>query len=971
MSAAGPVAPDPRRLCHAEVWPVGPGESVDAVRAELAEGGRRLAELAGRGAAGGGRLWVEDVPAGSSDAAAWRERELARGVDPAIGPAARQVLLRYADGAADLVVVANRAAEGGSAELAELAAALRRLDAVPAPDWGLGDPRAGTAVGRHDFVLPGEDGGDAEITVTAALGLVLPRQDCGDAEITVTAALGLVLARYTGRSAVVIGGADPRRSVVLPVDPASTVDAYLRAVLLALDAATAPAEEAPLVGLAVTVAGAAPAASAGIAPDSGIPGIRDSCAPNGPSAAGRPAPAAVRPFLAPVQPLSIHVGGGPVLHGTCWYRRRHFGPRIVEQFARHLATAHRNLVHQVSTAPRTPVGEVDVLDPPELRRLAELGGLGRPLPPLPPGCERIDNAVAAQAARTPYATAVTCGEEHLSYAELDARADRAASALRAAGVRAGARVGVCLDRSPDLVVVLLAVLRAGAAYVPMDPSYPAERLAFTAADAGLALVVGSADAVPGLDGVPVIPPEDLDLPATAAPGDGRAPDDPAYVIYTSGSTGTPKGVVVPHRNVTSLLAATRDDFGLGSDDVWTQFHSCAFDFSVWEIWGCLMTGGRLVLVPYWVSRSPEEFAALLAAERVTVLNQTPSAFAQLMDVDRQRPLPDSLRLVVFGGEPLDTGPLLPWLDRHPESRCRLVNMFGITETTVHVTAQTVTRAQALAGSRSVGRPLPGWQVYVLDPDGRPVPPGVAGEIHVGGAGVATHYLNRPELTRQRFLPDPFAAGSMYRSGDRGRLLPDGRLEHLGRLDDQVQLRGHRIELDEVRARLLAAPGVTAATVVLHQRGDAATALLAGYVVFRDGLGDPDEVRRHAAGFLPDYMVPATVTALPALPLTPNGKVDLARLVPPSNGAPSSRHDVASSPTAAAVLHAWEGVFGFRVGEDDDFFALGGNSLLAVRLSAALRAAGLPAVGVRQLYTHRTAGRLTAMLRAAIGEVRSA
>jgi acyl-coenzyme A synthetase/AMP-(fatty) acid ligase len=316
-------------------------------------------------------------------------------------------------------------------------------------------------------------------------------------------------------------------------------------------------------------------------------------------------------------------------------------------------------------------------------------------------------------------------------------------------------------------------------------------------------------------------------------------------------------------------------------------------------------------------------------------------------------------LVVFGGEQLDTGPLLGWLDRHPG--CRLVNMYGITETTVHVTAQELTRRDLLDRSRSVGRPLPGWRVYVLDPYGRPLPPGVAGEIYVGGAGVARGYLNRPDLTAARFLPDPFASGTMYRSGDRGRFLPDGRLEHLGRLDSQVKLRGHRIELGEVRARLLDAPGVAAATVVLRPDPEA----LHAYVVRHDDGTDPDEVLRHAARFLPAYMVPATVTTLPALPLTANGKVDQARLPDPrAQGCPDpagAAGSVAAGSVAESVIAAWESVFGVRVLPDDDFFTLGGNSLLAVRLAAALRGRGLPPVPLAQIYLRRTVGGLTELL----------
>jgi acyl-coenzyme A synthetase/AMP-(fatty) acid ligase len=439
-------------------------------------------------------------------------------------------------------------------------------------------------------------------------------------------------------------------------------------------------------------------------------------------------------------------------------------------------------------------------------------------------------------------------------------------------------------------------------------------------------------------------------------------------------------VLVSHRNVASLLAATTEDFGLGPRDVWTLFHSSAFDFSVWEIWGCLATGGRLVVVPHWTARDPQQFAELLHAEQVSVLNQTPSAFSQLAEVDRTHRLPDSLRLVIFGGEPLDTRPLLAWFDRHPESRCRLVNMFGITETTVHVTAQTLGRREALAGSKSVGRPLPGWHLSVLDPAGRPVPPGVAGEIHVGGAGLAAGYLGRPELTAQRFVPDQqadppadphsgsSASGLRYRSGDRGRLLPDGRLEHLGRLDNQVKLRGFRIELDEIRARLLDAPGVGAAAVLLRQDpGNAASARLDGYLVLSGG-GSVEQVREHAARFLPEHMVPSTFTVLPALPLTPNGKLDSARLPEPVGAATEPEEPGASGAEGLqARLHAvWQQVFGFRVGLDDDFFTLGGNSLLGVQLFAAMRSAGLPSLPLRELYLNRTVRGLAAALDRAAG-----
>ncbi|MGW8796049.1 amino acid adenylation domain-containing protein [Streptomyces sp. NPDC055775] len=620
-------------------------------------------------------------------------------------------------------------------------------------------------------------------------------------------------------------------------------------------------------------------------------------------------------------------------------------------FERHVARVQDQLA---TVPPETPLIDLVLLDGTES---AEQLALGRPAAPPPLPSRRIDEAFADQVALRPDAPALTCGEHTLTYRDLDSRADELAAGLRARGVRPGDHVGLCLPRSTDLVAMMLAVLKADAIYVPLDPDHPADRRARTAEDAGLRLTVAD---IATLTGHPAGHRAPTARPATA----------PAYVIHTSGSTGRPKGVVVPHTNVLALIDATRDDFGLGPGDTWTLFHSSAFDFSVWEIWGALLTGARLVVVDYWVSRSPADFHALLAREGVTVLSQTPSAFTQLMAADREhveqrgQGTPLALRLVVLGGEPLDARPLRDWFDRHPEDRCRLVNMFGITETTVHVTAQTVTRRTALSGSRSVGRPLPGWYVYVLDARGRPVPPGAPGEIHVGGAGLATGYLGRPGLTEQRFVPDPWHGGRMYRSGDLGRLLADGTLEHLGRIDSQVKVRGFRIELDEIRHVLLADPSVTAAAVTVSGDAfvDAAGVRIDAYVVLAaDPTGTADDIRRRAAKLLPEHMLPASVTTLPRLPLTPNGKLDPSRLpapkatadaladAPPGTAAPTP----APADPFAELTGIWESVLGVPVGPDDNFFDLGGNSLYAIRLATAMRERGLPPVPLRRLYLSPT------------------
>ncbi|MFG2509316.1 amino acid adenylation domain-containing protein [Streptomyces rubiginosohelvolus] len=607
----------------------------------------------------------------------------------------------------------------------------------------------------------------------------------------------------------------------------------------------------------------------------------------------------------------------------------------------------------LTSAPNTPLSLLNPLSEAESAVQLALGASPGDAEAL-----RIDEAFAAQVAARPDAPALTAGSTTLSYAELNARAEALADGLYAHGVRPGDLVGLCLPRSTDLVAAMLAVLKADAVHVPLDPEHPADRRERTARDAGVRLTVE--DPVT-LTGHP---------PRPAAPG--GEPGSPAYVIHTSGSTGRPKGVVVPHGNVTALVAAVREDFGLSPDDTWTCFHSAAFDFSVWEIWGALLTGGRLVVVDHWTTRSPEDFHALLVRERVSVLSQTPSAFTQLAAADRAAQEAVAARLVVLGGEPLDARPLLDWFDRHPEDRCRLVNMYGITETTVHVTAATVTRREALAGSRSVGRPLPGWSVRVLDAHGRPVPPGAPGEIVVGGAGVALGYLNRPALTAGRFVPDPLdpAGRRLYRSGDLGRLLPDGTLEHLGRIDDQVKVRGFRIEPGEIRHVLLEDPAVSAAAVTVTggDAGDAAAVRIDAYVVPAPGAGDdPGPVRERAARLLPPHMVPATVTVLPALPLTANGKLDPARLP-----APGTSRDPVTAPAPAAAAHEagpaaalaaiWCDVLGVEaIGPDDDFWDLGGNSLYAIRIGTLARERGLPGVPLRQLYLTPTLGALSEAL----------
>jgi amino acid adenylation domain-containing protein len=600
-----------------------------------------------------------------------------------------------------------------------------------------------------------------------------------------------------------------------------------------------------------------------------------------------------------------------------------------------------------------------------------------------PAAATLDALFAARAADRPDAVALTCDDAALSYRELDRRSAALARRLAALGVRPGARVAILLERSLDLVVAVLGAVRAGAAYLPLDPAYPAERLAFTLQDSGAPVLVTRSETAAGLPEVAGVGRVLLDEPAPAAPA-GAAPtgaagsDAVAYVIYTSGSTGRPKGVPVRHRNVARLFDATARWFDFGSDDAWTLFHSYAFDFSVWELWGALLHGGRLVVVPHAVSRAPADFHRLLARERVSFLNQTPSAFRQLARADAEAAEPlAALRTVVFGGEALELETLAPWLSRYGDRRPTLVNMYGITETTVHVTYRPIVREDLGRGRGSVvGRPIPDLSLHLLDRRLEPVPLGGAGEIHVGGAGLAAGYLGRARLSAERFVPDavgssaPGRAGArLYRSGDLARRLADGDVEYLGRIDHQVKVRGFRIELGEVEAALAAHPDVGEAVVVAREAaaGEGEDRRLVAYVVPADPAAalTVAELRRFVGERLPEHMVPSAFVALESIPLTPNGKIDRRALPSPDLGRPHLGTGYVAPRDALERFLAglWQRVLGVeRVGVEDDFFDLGGNSLVGVTLIDRLQEALGEIVHVVVLFDAPSVARMADHLR---------
>ncbi|WP_289355734.1 non-ribosomal peptide synthetase [Paenibacillus sp. S-12] len=582
-----------------------------------------------------------------------------------------------------------------------------------------------------------------------------------------------------------------------------------------------------------------------------------------------------------------------------------------------------------------------------------------------------------QAAARPDNIAVVYEKHALTYTELNEQANRLARYLQKQGAGPETMVGLCMERSHNLIVSILGILKAGAAYVPLDPVYPAERLSFMLEDSETPLVLTQAqhqDSLP-IVGVRMICldaiQDELALESGDNLGTTAAPDNLAYVIYTSGSTGKPKGVAVCHEHVVRLFTSTEAWYGFHEQDVWTLFHSYAFDFSVWEMWGALLYGGKLVVVSYYTSRATDEFYQLLAAEQVTVLNQTPSAFQQLIRAEEQMGIADlALRYVIFGGEALDLPALSPWFERHGEDYPTLVNMYGITETTVHVTYRPITMKDVHEASGSlIGKPIPDLHIYVLDSALQPVPVGVTGEMYIAGAGVTRGYLNRAELTAERFIPNPFSQlteARLYKSGDLACWKANGELEYVGRADEQVKIRGFRIELGEIESVLAQYPSIREVTVMARQDGEEDKRLVA-YLTTEDADITVASLRAHLANRLPDYMIPAAFVLMDAFPLTSNGKVDRKALPAPEiSHLDLKRSYVAPrNPTEEKLSAIWAEVMGIeRVGIEDNFFELGGHSLLATRLISRIRDAFQVEVPLAALFESPTVASLVATIQQA-------
>jgi amino acid adenylation domain-containing protein len=577
----------------------------------------------------------------------------------------------------------------------------------------------------------------------------------------------------------------------------------------------------------------------------------------------------------------------------------------------------------------------------------------------------------AWAAQTPDAVAITDGPRHLTYAELNARANGVARAIQARLEEASTHeplIGICMRRSIEQVIGILAILKAGGSYVPLDPDAPVARLRFIVEDSRVALLVTD-NSTPSVRGAAEYLLTDEIAAAVADEnnlGLRNQPSAAAYVIYTSGSTGEPKGAIISHGNVARLFTSTEHWFGFGPQDVWTLFHSYAFDFSVWEIWGALRYGGRLVVVPYETSRDPDEFYRLLSNERVTILNQTPSAFRQLMqaDVAQLHTLPLDLRYVIFGGEALLPASLRPWIDRHGDQHPKLINMYGITETTVHVTYRPVRMDDIGRSVSPIGQAIPDLRLYVLDENMEPVPDGFLGELFVGGEGLARGYLRRDTLTAQRFLADPFHPEErLYRTGDRVRRNLNGELEYLGRLDQQVKIRGHRIETGEIAAVISRFDGIGEVVVRVRERNG--NQALFAYYVCSNGNVSTSALRRHLEAQLPAYMIPEAITPLARLPLTVNGKLDERALAELEHGFYASRkgnYRPARSGLEREIVDMWRSLLGQKqLGPDDNVFEHGAHSMLAVQARNQLQNRLCREVPVVLLFQYPTPGSLAVYL----------
>ncbi|WP_185150677.1 non-ribosomal peptide synthetase [Cytobacillus dafuensis] len=634
------------------------------------------------------------------------------------------------------------------------------------------------------------------------------------------------------------------------------------------------------------------------------------------------------------------------------YKTSLFSEEMINQISTHFIEILKKVVEQ----PDSPISQFDVVTIEEQEQIKQQFNK---MDTDYPKHETIHTIFEKQVENFPENRAISFAGHFMTYRELNNCVNQLGSKLKKTGIGPEKLAIILMDRSPNMIISILAVLKAGGAYVPIDPSYPKERIQFIIDDCEAQIILSEAELPKGLafkgelvrvDKVNL----EMDRPTPNLPIEAKA-ENLAYIIYTSGTTGKPKGVMIEHRNVVRLLKNDSFLFDFDENDVWTVFHSYSFDFSVWEIFGALLYGGTSVIVSKETAQNPELFLHVLEKEKVTILNQTPSAFSSLIKQEQSSSVNLSLRYIIFGGEALSPSVLKGWYKKYPD--VRLINMYGITETTVHVTYKEITWQDIQGETSPIGQPIPTLAIYILDKWGNLTPFGVPGELCIAGDGLARGYLNQPELTAEKFIVHQNEAGSrLYRSGDLARWLPDGSIEYLGRIDDQVKIRGHRIELGEIEAQLLQMEGVEDAVVLTRNDADG-TAYLCGYLVSREDV-TISAIRNHLSRTLPDYMIPASYVLLDQLPLTPNGKVD-KRALPEPEGLIhlGVEYEAPQGEAEQRLARVWKEVLkAGKVGRHDHFFDLGGDSIKGIQVAARLHEKGWK-LQLKDLFRYPTVAEL--------------
>jgi bacitracin synthase 3 len=641
--------------------------------------------------------------------------------------------------------------------------------------------------------------------------------------------------------------------------------------------------------------------------------------------------------------LSFTFGTDP---GNKFYLEIEYATKLFKQSSiNRFFNAYIYITSQILEQPATQISAVQVVDAQEQERILKQAKESAAAYPTQ---ATITSLFEEQVARTPGNIAVVFAGETLTYTTLNEKANRLADYLRSNyNIQAEDLVGMKLERSLEMIIAIMAILKSGGAYVPIDPAYPQERIDYMIEDSRCKVVIDDEE-------LAKFSAEENNYSSNNLIPVNKA-SDLAYVIYTSGTTGKPKGSLIEHRNVVRLFKTDKPLFDFTENDVWTMFHSYCFDFSVWEMYGALLFGGRVVVIPLLTAKDPAAYLEVLNREGVTVLNQTPSAFYNLIKEELEKQEATlKLRYVIFGGEALSPGKLAGFNKKYPSTE--LINMYGITETTVHVTYKKITSVEIENNSSNIGKPIPTLACYVLDQYQQFLPVGVSGELYVGGEGVCRGYLNREELTAKKFIENPFVKGErLYRSGDKATLLENGELEYGGRLDEQVKIRGFRIELGEIEAALQRIDGVESAVVIARDNKEGEkelVAYLSGHFEWADTYAAV--LRTHLSRSLPSYMIPAHFVQLDAIPLTSNGKIDKKKLpAPESSGIKAGVTYIAPRNSVEEKLVAiWcELLERETVGVKDNFFDLGGHSLKITRLASRIHKAFDVKLQLKDLFTN--------------------